>query len=72
MSELKPCPFCGSEAELTIVPGYFKSGLSSSGWHVRCLNCYCSQPPYMSDHDAVEAWNRRVSDGSKVHKLQNR
>ena len=61
-SELKPCPFCGGKAELTIIPWYFKSGLSSSGWVVRCLNGCCNQSPYMSDHDAVETWNRRVKD----------
>lgn len=61
-NELKPCPFCGGEAKLTIVPWCFKSGSSSSGWFVKCLNCDVSQPAYMSDHDAVEAWNRRVND----------
>lgn len=58
-ADLMPCPFCGGRAELIIVPGYFKQGLSSSGWLVKCLNGCCNQVPYSSDHDAVEAWNRR-------------
>lgn len=61
MSELKPCPFCGGEAELIIFPGYFKSGLSSTGWLVKCKSGHCNQLPYISDHDAEEAWDRRVS-----------
>lgn len=60
MKKLKPCPFCGGKAELIIVPGYFKQGLSSSGWLVKCLAGCCNQMPYRSDHDAVEAWNRRA------------
>ena len=59
---LKPCPFCGGEAELICVPGYFKTGLSSSGWLVKCLNGCVNQMPYGSDHDAIEAWNRRTND----------
>lgn len=62
MAELKPCPFCGGKSELIIVPGYFKQGLSSSGWLVKCLKGCCNQMPHMSDHDAVEAWNRRTEE----------
>jgi Lar family restriction alleviation protein len=62
MSDLKPCPFCGGKANLSFVPRYFKQGLSSGGWHVRCLNGCVNQMPFMSDHDAIEAWNRRAKD----------
>ena len=64
MGDLKQCPFCGGEAELIIVPGYFKSGLSSSGWLVKCKNGCVNQIPHGSDHDAIEAWNRRVEDAN--------
>lgn len=62
MVDLKPCPFCGGKAELIIVPGYFKQGLSSSGWLVKCLAGCCNQMPYTSDHDAIDAWNRRAEE----------
>lgn len=59
--KLKPCPFCGGKAELLIVPNDSKQGLSPSKWLVRCSNHCCNQLPHISDHDAIEAWNRRVS-----------
>ncbi|MBO5969278.1 MAG: Lar family restriction alleviation protein [Clostridia bacterium] len=62
MNNLKLCPFCGGKAELIIVPGYFKQGLSPNGWLVKCLKGCCNQMPFMSDHDAIEAWNRRAKE----------
>ena len=58
-NELKPCPFCGGEAELVGVPTTFP-GLSSMRWIVRCTHFCCKQYPQLSDHDAIELWNRRV------------
>ena len=58
--ELKPCPFCGSKAELLIVPT--SQGLSGSNWIVRCTKCYCNRGVDISDHDAVERWNERMDE----------
>ena len=52
--KLKPCPFCGGEAELFIVPG------KMTKWAVRCTKCYANNGTFVSDHDAVEAWNKRT------------
>lgn len=52
--ELKLCPFCGGEAELLIVPGRMAK------WVVRCAECCTNNGTFASDHDAIEAWNRRV------------
>lgn len=66
MSELKPCKVCGGKAVMLCVPGCFKTELSSNGWVVKCLKCGCAnQMPHISDHDAKEAWNRRVSDDNE-------
>lgn len=62
MDKLKPCPFCGGEAEILCVPNYFKQGLSLTGWLVKCLNGCVNQAPRHSVHDAIVAWNMRVED----------
>lgn len=62
MSEkLKPCPFCGVEAELDIkqhVPkGY--------DYTPRCTNPSCAgrlTKKWINAEEAIKAWNRRVSD----------
>lgn len=62
MSELLPCPFCGSE-DLEI------DGTSRvSGFAVHCQECTASN--YGRDReDAVEYWNRRtnISAGPDIH-----
>ena len=59
--KLKPCPFCGSKADLIIAPGYFNNG-QSSAWVVKCKNNCACQMPQKSENDAVKMWNRRVDD----------
>ena len=57
MAELKPCPFCGSEAKLAHL---IKSSI------VYCGCCGASSksiefaPDYLSDEKAIEAWNNRA------------
>lgn len=73
--ELKPCPFCGGEAEIypevDMIMGKF--------WYIRCKKCYSrGSGIYESERElepqeeyaaitgswkkAVEAWNRRVKE----------
>lgn len=62
--KLKPCPFCGAEAMLeTEVQGY------TSIVRIKCICCRATTRVFRdSDHDgsyifnAVEAWNRRVTE----------
>lgn len=56
MSDLKQCPFCGSEAQLLIVPGRV------AHWVVICSKGCCNTCQYISDHDAEEAWNKRTTE----------
>ena len=57
MSELKPCPFCGGEAEAYVSP-------AKDGWnYVFCKKCQTSVDNYDTAAEAIEAWNRRANDG---------
>lgn len=52
MSELKPCPFCGGEAELT--------GFDAPEYWVWCPNCKASTDAHTCKGGAIEAWNTRA------------
>jgi len=60
-NELKPCPFCGSEAEIR--EGVYQGEESS---YVRCRECkatgrtFIISRKYASNERAIEAWNRRA------------
>ncbi|MBR2208098.1 MAG: Lar family restriction alleviation protein [Synergistaceae bacterium] len=58
--ELKPCPFCGGEAEVCAD--------ENEEYFVSCTKCtalfgYCTDTwgEYETEAAAIEAWNRRVS-----------
>lgn len=62
MAELKPCPFCGGEANL--VKRKFKTGFYPSGgtYYVHCkVRCITTQPRRKAE-DVIELWNRRVEN----------
>ena len=57
---LKPCPFCGGEAELDIMP-------DMAGWiRVRCTNCHASTKVFAGGNgrlvrvEAIARWNLRA------------
>ena len=65
MAELKPCPFCGGEAD------YRTENFGARVW-VQCLECGVSTSRYDTNlivagkggkEWAKEAWNRRAEDG---------
>lgn len=58
MEDLKPCPFCGAEAQLREeqpVPtdDYY--------YRVRCRQCWATTDWNNKPDGAIEAWNRRVN-----------
>ena len=59
MSEqkLKPCPFCGGEAKLKIIPKYY-----GDIYWVKCEECNAETPSDFEKDEAIEAWNRRAND----------
>lgn len=71
MGELKPCPFCGGQAELNFASTSFtytdvfgKAMESGFFYTVKCRDCVCGCKIgiYEEPQMAVEAWNRRASD----------
>ncbi len=60
--ELKPCPFCGSEA--TIIPVYHQYA-EDTGYGIVCINrTICGVLPksdmyFSSEQEAIKAWNIR-------------
>lgn len=59
---LKPCPFCGGEAQLVRAP-------FSAQWLVRCTTCNADRYARDAEHSAsaaVAAWNRRAGDGRRA------
>lgn len=52
--ELKPCPFCGGEARA------YKSEIVLPGYTVLCKKCNATVNYFLTNEEAIEAWNRRV------------
>jgi Lar family restriction alleviation protein len=55
---LKPCPFCGGEAEPLEEP-YVLGGVT---WHVKCRKCSVATEKQWTRGDACAAWNRRAKE----------
>jgi Lar family restriction alleviation protein len=52
MEKLKPCPFCGGEAEV----------IDGTGWvgqAVHCTECPANVYGFEEEDQSVAAWNRR-------------
>lgn len=51
MSELKPCPFCGSKETILMK--------LSKGWTIICNRCAVEGPYKKFKNHAIKAWNKR-------------
>ena len=54
MPELKPCPFCGGEAEV-----YEEEDESQEWVYVRCVDCWARTDGNDTEIGARDAWNQR-------------
>ena len=62
MSELKPCPFCGSHAHVHEDQRFLAKKYNFPKWYIVCYGCGI-RTPTVTMEQAVKFWNRRVSDG---------
>ena len=62
MSELKPCPFCGFEAELHME--------SQACFWVECLFCHVALQSRGGKPGAIAAWNHRPLEAELVAVLE--
>lgn len=72
-SKLKPCPFCGSPAEIT--PELFGTGgyrIGCASKPTTCPGCIRWSAYYRSEEFAIAAWNRRAYEIKAEHKRENR
>ena len=56
MTELKPCPFCGGEAE-TLTAESMHGGYL---FGIMCSDCRSRGDVYNTEAEAIEAWNTRA------------
>lgn len=52
--ELKPCPFCGGNAQINY---------AGADMLILCSKCLVCTESYHTKEEAVEAWNRRTENG---------
>ena len=52
MEKLKPCPFCGDEAEKRF----------SMAWLISCSGCAVTMGRAGSEQAVIEKWNRRAGE----------
>ena len=67
MAELKPCPFCGGEAEEAYMKrkklfAKFRFPYVTHIVYIRCEVCGATSSLKWTRENAIEAWNRRVGD----------
>jgi len=65
MANIKPCPFCGGEAEMDTTTKIIKGGKARHEiFWVKCSECGARVPRYnRTAEEAIKIWNTRVSDG---------
>ena len=62
MEKLKPCPFCGHNVIIDTMTIISSHGLRKT---VPIIVCQCGGIMLgLSEQEAIEAWNRRASDGT--------
>lgn len=56
--DLKPCPFCGGEAEILVD----SDRTSSKPWSLRCTGCGVDLRWYATQQEVRARWNMRIGE----------
>ena len=67
MSSIKPCPFCGSEAQM-----HFEQLCQDTIYMVKCSNdrCQCQEMGWHeTEEDAIKVWNTRPTEDTLMTSL---
>ena len=60
--ELRPCPFCGGQAERVNIDPTDEREPNAGGSYIVCVDCYaCSKVIFGEKIGLEEAWNRRTA-----------
>ena len=61
MAELKPCPFCGGEAVISVDPDAVEDTQGRRwAYNAVCIRCCATSGLTYTSQKAKEAWNRRA------------
>ena len=68
MERLKPCPFCGGEAEKRYIKrkklfAFMRFPYNTHYVYVKCKTCGVMSRVCVTIENAIEAWNRRTDNG---------
>lgn len=66
MTELKPCPFCGTDDYGVHLQKIDYIAICRTRWKVICETCGAEVSEYELPERAAEAWNRRCGDENAV------
>lgn len=70
-ADLKPCPFCGSDGEeLGLCYDTGSQPLVGTDWFVRCYVCHVETERFVTQAEAIAAWNTRAEGPAPVSAIK--